>query len=266
MKVLAINSTYRKKGTTTRLTEQALEGAASRGAETEMVLLMEQDIRLCRNCLQCYKDVESTPIGPCPVEDDVTAIAQKIHEADGVIFSSPIHNGFLTGLMVLLIERLTFRMCVPGGEIAGFKGCPRPRSTDKVRAVGSIVSAGGMPGKFRKMCDGTPWLRENMPAFLHAHWVGDIYADARLTKLPETDEDWQRIFLLRKLTKTQLREAYDLGVEIAAAAAREDLRPTPPVGGFTSAVLKAYLKVSRTYKLVGDDGACPPGVRRDENA
>ena len=89
----------------------------------------------------------------------MTEIATKLHEADGVIFSSPIHNGFLTCLMVLLMERLTFRLCMPGGEIAGFKGCPKPRSANKVRAVGSIVSAGGMPGvSIQQLSLGTGWF------------------------------------------------------------------------------------------------------------
>ena len=39
MKILAINATYRPQQTTSRLTQAALEGAASQGAATEMVLL-----------------------------------------------------------------------------------------------------------------------------------------------------------------------------------------------------------------------------------
>ena len=44
MKILALNATYRPKQTTTRLTQKALEGAASVGAETEMTLLRDHDI------------------------------------------------------------------------------------------------------------------------------------------------------------------------------------------------------------------------------
>ncbi|UCF71739.1 MAG: NAD(P)H-dependent oxidoreductase, partial [candidate division WOR-3 bacterium] len=53
MKILAINGTCRKKGTTTRLTEAALAGAASLGAETDMVLLQNHDVGYCTNCLKC---------------------------------------------------------------------------------------------------------------------------------------------------------------------------------------------------------------------
>jgi len=51
MKVLALNATYRKQGTTTSLVEKALQGAASVGAVTEHLLLKDFDIRYCTNCL-----------------------------------------------------------------------------------------------------------------------------------------------------------------------------------------------------------------------
>ena len=71
MKILAINGTYRKKGTTTGLTEAALQGAASAGAETEMVMLQDHDVRYCTNCLMCYKDLDSE-IAPCRERGHVT--------------------------------------------------------------------------------------------------------------------------------------------------------------------------------------------------
>ena len=59
MKILAINGTYHKTGTSTRLTEAALGGAASVGAETEMVLLRDHEVGYCTNCLMCYRDLGS---------------------------------------------------------------------------------------------------------------------------------------------------------------------------------------------------------------
>jgi multimeric flavodoxin WrbA len=53
-KIIAINGSCRRRGTTTQLTEAALEGAASVGMDTEMILLRDKDIRHCTNCLMCY--------------------------------------------------------------------------------------------------------------------------------------------------------------------------------------------------------------------
>jgi multimeric flavodoxin WrbA len=52
MKILALNATYRRKGTTTSLVNRALEGAATVGVETEHLLLKNFDIRYCTNCLK----------------------------------------------------------------------------------------------------------------------------------------------------------------------------------------------------------------------
>ncbi len=248
MKIIAINSSYRKNGTTTRLVQRALEGAASLNFETEQILLDEYNIQLCKNCLQCYRDLESA-IAPCPVNDDVELILQYILEADGVIFASPIHNGFLTASMLALFERMVWRICCPTGEILGMKGLPEPRRKDRVRAIASIVSAGGMPDRLRKLCDGTPFLKENAPHFLHGFWVGDMYAAAHLHHAPQTNEDWQQIYLLRKLSKEQLDQAYALGVRMAQVLRKGNLRPTSPFNPIMSTAIRPFVKLLSRYRI-----------------
>ncbi len=255
MKVLAVNGTYRKNGSTSKLVESALEGAASKGAETEMVLLVEHDLKWCLNCLQCYKDVDSTPLGPCCLEDDIDQLVEKLDQADGVIFATPLHCGMPTGIMMAFIERITFRLCRPGGEVCGLKACPTPRRTDKVRAVASIVNAGGIPGSLRRMCDATPYLKETLTMGLNGHWIGDTYADARLTKQPETDADWNNIFGLRKLTGAQLKEARELGAKMAEALEGPALKPSPLIDPIGNVMGRAYLALAGSYKTVGDDAA-----------
>lgn len=245
MRVVAINGTYRENSTTTELTERALEGAAEHGAETEMVLLKNRDIKWCLNCLACYRDLEAD-IAPCPVEDDTTAILEKIRDADGVIFTSPVHIGSVTGLMFLFFERMLWRMCKPTGDLLGLKGMPEPR-TDRVRALASIVSAGGTPNRLRKTCDPTSFLKQTTHA-LNGHWVGDMYASAFLTKLPERDEDWERLYFLRRITKAQLQEAYDLGAGMARVIHRGNMQPTPLMGAVGSALSKTAMRFMAVYK------------------
>jgi len=223
MKILALNATYRPTKTTTRLTQSALKGAASVGANTEMVMLREKNIQFCKNCLTCYKDLESE-IAPCTIEDDVGEILEKIRDADGIIMASPVHCGFVTGLMMAFIERITFRLCRPTGEYMGLKGCPEPRLTGKARAVATIVNAGGMPIEMREYCDlGTPWLKETA-VFFNGECVADIYAGAVFTKKLQ-DGEWSKSFLFRELTEEQLKEAFDLGVKMAEVIKSEKVRP-----------------------------------------
>ena len=63
-----------------------MEGAASAGADTETVLLAERGVGYCRDCLTCYKDLESE-IAPCSIDDDVQGILEAIRDADGVFFA-----------------------------------------------------------------------------------------------------------------------------------------------------------------------------------
>ncbi|MBT3257677.1 MAG: flavodoxin family protein [Deltaproteobacteria bacterium] len=226
MKILALNATYRPGKTTTHLTRKALEGAASVGAETEMVMLRDKDIQFCTNCLTCYKDLDSE-IAPCTIDDDVSEILGKIRDADGIILSSPVHCGFVTGLMMAFIERITFRLCRPTGEYMGLKGCPEPRLTGKARPLATIVSAGGMPIEMRQYCDmGTPWLKE-AAVFFNGECIGDIYAGAVFNKALE-DEDWPKSFLFRELTEEQLQEAFDLGIKMGEATKTGKARPFDP--------------------------------------
>lgn len=226
MKILALNATYRPGKTTTHLTQKALEGAASVGAETEMVMLRDKDIQFCTNCLTCYKDLESE-IAPCTIDDDVSGILEKVRDADGIILSSPVHCGFVTGLMMAFMERITFRLCRPTGAYLGMKGCPEPRLTEKARAVASIVSAGGMPIEMRQYCDmGTPWLKE-AAVFFNGECMGDIYAGAVFNKALE-DEDWPKSFLFRELTEEQLQEAFDLGIKMGKSIKNGKVRPFDP--------------------------------------
>ncbi len=223
MKILALNATYRKQGTTTSLVEKALQGAAAVGAVSEHLLLKDFDIRYCTNCLKCYGDLESE-IAPCTHDDDVTLILEKIKEADGVLLGSPVHMGFVTGLMYVFMERTCFRLARPTGELLGLKGCPEPRLTNKPRALASIVTAGAVPKELRQYCDaGTEWLKDNVPMLFNGEFVVDQYAAAFFPK-ELNDDEWARAFFLRKLTEAQLEEAFELGKTLASRISEGNVR------------------------------------------
>jgi multimeric flavodoxin WrbA len=229
MKILAINGTYRKKKTVTALTEAALEGAASVGAETEMILLMDHDIRHCTNCLMCYKDLDSE-VSPCSVKDSMDELLQKVADADGIILSSPVHNGFITGIMTVFFERTTWRLCRPTGRFLRIGGLPETRSR-KIRALATIMSAGGMPTKQgKKYCDdGTPFMKQNGCLIFNADWVGSMYAGADLSRKLRP-EDWQKVYLLKELSTEQLEEARTIGLKMVEMIGADRLKPLHPMG------------------------------------
>jgi multimeric flavodoxin WrbA len=262
MKILVLNSTYRPNGTTTELARSFMEGAEANGAQAHMIMLRDRTIGYCTNCLKCY-GFTGEGISPCSLKDDMDEMIPQIVDADGVLFASPVHNGFVTGLMTVFWERLSWRVARPGKP---FLNCMsiKTRIDDKVRAVGSIVSAGGMPTRLRKSCDdGTPWLKSNAPLMLHGQWIGDVYAGADLAHMPRSIEEWHRVFFLRQLGKRQRQQAYALGVRMAEAIRSDNLKPVTIDKMIPSAlrwILAGIYTFSPPYRVADD-----PGVGSDGN-
>jgi multimeric flavodoxin WrbA len=107
MKVLAINGSPRKKWNTATLLQNTLDGAASRGAETELTHLYDLDYKGCTSCFSC-KLKGGKSYGKCAVNDGLTPVLEKIPETDALILGSPIYFGTVTGEMRCFMERLLF--------------------------------------------------------------------------------------------------------------------------------------------------------------
>ena len=108
MKVTAINGSPRKNWNTDTLLKKLLDGAASAGAETEMVYLYDLNFRGCVSCMACKLKKEPRP-NRCIRHDDLSPVLDKVHEADAVVLGSPIYFSEVTGGMRSFIERLLFQ-------------------------------------------------------------------------------------------------------------------------------------------------------------
>ena len=107
MKIIAFNGSPRKEWNTATLLKKALEGAASQGAETELIHLYDLNYKGCVSCFAC-KEKGGKSYGRCVVRDDLKPIFRKIEAADALIFGSPIYLGNITGQMQSFLERLVF--------------------------------------------------------------------------------------------------------------------------------------------------------------
>ena len=105
--VIAINGSPRTTWNTATLLEHALEGAASEGAEIEIVHLYDLDYKGCTSCFSC-KLVGGKSYGKCAVKDGLTPLLEKVANADALILGSPIYVGTATGEMRSFLERLAF--------------------------------------------------------------------------------------------------------------------------------------------------------------
>lgn len=107
MKVIAINGSPRKNFNTAALLQQALDGAAQQGAETELVHLYDLQYKGCMSCMAC-KLKNAITHGLCAYKDALTPVLRKCLEADALIFGSPIYYDNVDGMMRSFLERLMF--------------------------------------------------------------------------------------------------------------------------------------------------------------
>lgn len=107
MKIIAFNGSPRKENNTAILLKHILAGAASNGAETELIHLYDLDYKGCRSCFSC-KRIGSPTYGTCAYPDDLKPVIERASKADILIFGSPIYFADVTAQMRSLLERLFF--------------------------------------------------------------------------------------------------------------------------------------------------------------
>ncbi|MEE8470671.1 MAG: flavodoxin family protein [Dehalococcoidia bacterium] len=105
MQVLAFNGSPRKDSTTATLLGKALEGAASQGAETELIQLYQLSMKGCQGCFSC-KTRGGKSYGKCILKDDMTPLYEKLERADAFVVGSPIYFGTITASAKMFVERL----------------------------------------------------------------------------------------------------------------------------------------------------------------
>jgi len=99
VKVLGIMGSPRVKGNSALLLDQALAGAASRGAETEKLLVAKLKIGPCLACAGCERT------GECVVHDDMTQVYPKLEAAEGIVLAAPVFFMGLPAQLKALVDR-----------------------------------------------------------------------------------------------------------------------------------------------------------------
>ena len=98
-KVLFISSSLRKPSNSEKLLREVEKGVIANNDCTEFITLSGRDIGFCRGCLACQDG------GKCVIEDDAPAIAEKIGEADVLVFATPIYYYGISGQLKTLLDR-----------------------------------------------------------------------------------------------------------------------------------------------------------------
>jgi len=118
MKILAINGSPRKNKNTATLLQNALNGAAAQGAETELIHLFDLDYKGCMSCFAC-KLKDGPSYGKCAYNDGLLPVLEKIQTVDALVLGSPMYFDSITGYMRAFLERLMFPILT---YTEGYKG------------------------------------------------------------------------------------------------------------------------------------------------
>ena len=92
-KVLVISSSLRAKSNSDILVKRLIAGAKEAGHEVEYISLKDKEIRFCIGCLACQKTLK------CVQKDDAVWIAEKVRDAETLVFATPIYYYEMSGQM-----------------------------------------------------------------------------------------------------------------------------------------------------------------------
>jgi multimeric flavodoxin WrbA len=213
MRIIGINGSPRKKWNTDTLLQKALEGAASQGAETELIQLGDTDFRGCRSCFGC-KLVGGRH--ECYMRDGLTPVLEKLRNADGLIFGSPIYFANITPDMRACLERLFFPYLMYSSE--------KPSSNPRPRAVAYIytMNAGEeymapVKDELNSFQNFTKTVLGDEPQALYSYdtWQYPDYDKYEHSIFSVEDKKRQR----EQQFPLDCKAAYDLGVKLAKRAA-----------------------------------------------
>ena len=98
-KVLILSSSPRKDGNSETLAAAFAKGAREAGNQVETVSLREKQYGFCKGCFACLK------LGHCVIKDDAVEIADKMHDADVLVFATPVYYYSVSGQLKTVLDR-----------------------------------------------------------------------------------------------------------------------------------------------------------------
>jgi multimeric flavodoxin WrbA len=212
VKIIAVNGSPRKLGNTATLLENALAGAASQGAETELVHLYDLAFTGCRSCYACKLKGSSERPPRCAVRDDLSPVLERVAEADAVIMGSPIYLAMISGEMKCFLERFLYP-CVSYATRP-----PASRCTGRMR-VGFVYTLGVDEATMKAM--GYDWQIKVNQAML-GYMVGS--AESLVVNDTLMFDDYSRYETAhdaaakqkrhREVFPQDCRKAYEMGVRL----------------------------------------------------
>lgn len=97
--VLIIKTSPRLNGNSDALADEFARGAAEAGHMVETVSLVGREVAFCRGCLACQNT------HGCVIHDYADEVRQKMHDADVIVWATPVYYYSVSGQMKTMIDR-----------------------------------------------------------------------------------------------------------------------------------------------------------------
>jgi multimeric flavodoxin WrbA len=156
MKILGISSGF-KNGNNDSMCKEALMGAKEAGADVEFINLHNLDLKYCTGCISCVMSLFSGKGNRCVLKDDFDWLLDKMLDADGIVFATPVFVKGTPSIVRTLIDRFGPRMDrgsnIIATKIAEEKGGKIPDPRILKDKVVSYMGIGGSDWTTRIQCD-----------------------------------------------------------------------------------------------------------------
>lgn len=100
MDIVAIMGSPRKHANTDLLLDEMIRGAEENGHNVIKYYISDLEVHPCRGCGVCMQGKD------CVFKDDGFEVTHQIAKADGLIISTPIYFGQMTGDLKVLLDRM----------------------------------------------------------------------------------------------------------------------------------------------------------------
>ena len=105
MKVIAFNGSPKKEGNTYQSIKLVADKLIENGIEVEIVHIGNKNIAGCTGCGACVNNKNEKCIND---SDEVNECIQKVKDADGIIFGSPVYYAGVAGNMKCFLDRFFY--------------------------------------------------------------------------------------------------------------------------------------------------------------
>lgn len=100
MDIVALMGSPRKHANTDMLLDEMIKGAEEKGHNVVKYYIGDLDVHPCRGCGVCMQGKD------CVFKDDGLKVTHEIANAEGLIVSTPVYFGQMTGDLKVLLDRL----------------------------------------------------------------------------------------------------------------------------------------------------------------